>query len=187
MRACQQNEYQTIHDHGMSVQNHFCHLYDYIIGDYEPHKNLLRNFKIPNWFHQYKDKFIEKLADVDTWNDYTYYHDCGKPRCLQIDENGKQHFPNHSKISANLWREYGGNEDTARLIEMDMDIHVLKTDGIEEFASRKEAITLLIAGLAEIHSNAKMFGGIDSTSFKIKWKHIDKKGQKICDIIFKER
>lgn len=28
-----------------------------------------------------------------------------------------------------------------------------------------------------------MFGGIDSTSFKIKWKNIDRKGQKICEIL----
>jgi hypothetical protein len=187
MSQCQQNEFQTILQHGISVESHFSHLYDYIIDDYYPHKDLLKGFKIPNWFHQYKERFIEKLAKPYIWNDYTRYHDCGKPRCIQIDENGQRHFPNHSKISADLWRSLGGEEETARLIEMDMDIHQLKTEGIAEFASRKEAITLLIAGLAEIHSNAKMFGGIDSISFKIKWKHLDKKGQKICDIIFKEK
>ena len=64
---------------------------------------------------------------------------------------------------------------------MDMDIHLLKADGIEEFASRPEAATLLLTSLAEIHSNAAMFGGIDSTSFKIKWKHINKRGKKIIE------
>lgn len=187
MKSCQQNEHQTIYDHGRSVQSHFSHLYDYIIDDYEPHKDILKGFKLPNWFIQYKDRFAEKIAPTWIWNDYTLFHDCGKPRCLTIDENGKRHFPNHSKVSADIWRSIGGEEETARLIEMDMDIHLLKTEGINEFASRPEAITLLIAGFAEIHSNASMFGGIDSTSFKIKWKHIDKKGQKICDIIFGDK
>lgn len=41
------------------------------------------------------------------------------------------------------------------------------------------AKTNLIAGLSEIHANASMFGGIDSTSFKIKWKQISKRGKKI--------
>jgi hypothetical protein len=187
MKSCQQNEHQTIYDHGFSVLYHFEQLYSWIIDDYEPHKDILKGFKLPNWFTQYKERFIEKLAPTWIWYDYTLYHDCGKPRCLTIDENGKRHFPNHAKISADLYRAANGDEEAAKLIEMDMDIHLLKTEGIEEFASRPEAITLLIAGLAEIHSNAIMFGGIESTSFKIKWKHLDKKGQKICDIIFKDK
>jgi hypothetical protein len=43
----------------------------------------------------------------------------------------------------------------------------------------KSIITLLIASLAEIHSNAEMFGGIESTSFKIKWKNIDRRGKQV--------
>lgn len=44
------------------------------------------------------------------------------------------------------------------------------------------AITLLITGLSEIHSNAKMFGGTDSTSFKIKLKSITQRGKQIFKI-----
>jgi hypothetical protein len=50
--------------------------------------------------------------------------------------------------------------------------------------SAKDAITLLIAALAEVHSNASLFGGIESTSFKIKWKTIDKRGRQICKRYF---
>ncbi|MNC77597.1 hypothetical protein D3C75_1295840 [compost metagenome] len=64
-----------------------------------------------------------------------------------------------------------------------MDIHLLKDEGIAEFAKRQEAATLLLTGLAEVHSNARMFGGLDSTSFKIKWKHIDKRGKKIVALL----
>lgn len=177
MKSCQQNEYQTIYDHGVSVQEHFIRLYT----------NNLEGFKIPNWLIQYKNKIHKKLMSYETCMEYTLFHDCGKPRCLSIDSEGKRHFPNHTKVSADLWRSLEESEDVARLIEMDMDIHILKSENIKEFSSREEAITLLIAGLAEIHSNANMFGGIDSTSFKIKWKQIDKKGQKICDIIFNNK
>ena len=44
-------------------------------------------------------------------------------------------------------------------------------------------MSLLLAGLAEIHSNAEMFGGLDSVSFKIKWKQINKRGKAICKLL----
>jgi hypothetical protein len=64
-----------------------------------------------------------------------------------VDEEGRQHFPNHAQASEELWRSIGGNEEVATLIGMDMDIHLLKGDQVEAFASRKEAATLLLAGL----------------------------------------
>ena len=71
------------------------------------------------------------------------------------------------------------------LIGMDMDIHLLNAESLKEFSERPEAISLLITGLCEIHSNAAMFGGIDSTSFKIKYKHIDKRGRQLLNLIAK--
>ena len=62
---------------------------------------------------------------------------------------------------------------------MDMDIHLLKGDGVPEFAIRPEAATLLLTGLAEVHANAAMFGGIESTSFKMKFKHLKRRGNAI--------
>jgi hypothetical protein len=66
---------------------------------------------------------------------------------------------------------------------MDMDIHILSADALKEFSERPEAISLLITGLAEIHSNASMFGGIESTSFKIKWKHLNKRGRQLLNLM----
>ena len=40
-------------------------------------------------------------------------------------------------------------------------------------------LSLLITGLSEIHANANMFGGIESTSFKIKYKQINSRGKQI--------
>ena len=42
----------------------------------------------------------------------------------------------------------------------------------------------MITALAELHSNAAMFGGIESTSFKIKFKKLEKLGGKICNSLF---
>ena len=107
------------------------------------------------------------------------YHDLGKPFCRTVDENGKQHFPNHAQVSEKIWLENGGDVQVGRLIGMDMDIHTIKAVQVPEFASRPEAISLLLTGLAEVHSNAKMFGGIESTSFKIKFGQIEKRGNAI--------
>jgi len=57
---------------------------------------------------------------------------------------------------------------TAQLIKRDMDIHLLKSEDILDFCKYEYALTLLIVGLSEIHSNCEMFGGLDSVSiFKI--------------------
>jgi hypothetical protein len=56
-----------------------------------------------------------------------------------------------------------------------MDIHLLKAEGLAEFSERPESATLLIVGLCEVHSNAVMFGGIESSGFKMKWKQIDRR------------
>ena len=66
---------------------------------------------------------------------------------------------------------------------MDMDIHTLKSKNIQEFTGRSEAVPLLITGLCEVHANASMFGGIESTLFKIKWKQISRRGKKILSIL----
>lgn len=112
-------------------------------------------------------------------------HDCGKPYCRTTDENGKQHFPNHAEISYQTYLRISSNQRTAELIKHDMDIHKLKADGIEEFCQNPNAALHLLAGLAEIISNAEHSGGFDSTSFKIKYKAICQRGKAICKVLFR--
>lgn len=107
----------------------------------------------------------------------------GKPACRTVDEDGRQHFPDHAAVSARVWREAGGCEEVAHLIASDMDVHLLKGEGVEEFARRPGAVALLLTGLAEVTANASMFGGIESTSFKIKFKNIEKRGRAIVKAI----
>jgi hypothetical protein len=179
MRTCFQFENVSVLDHGESVHAWFCDLYEHL-------KNgtpLKREWRLPDWIY---DPIIkERLLDFEILRIYQIYHDCGKPLCRTVDSEGRQHFPNHAEVSRQRWLECSDGSQTAqqiaRLIGMDMDIHLLKADGIEEFAQRPEAISLLLTGLSELHSNALMFGGIESTGFKIKWKHINKAGKRILE------
>lgn len=175
MSDCPQTDTQSVLDHGISVRDYALELYDYIYFD----GKLTREWRLPDWLEHYREEFQAGLLDRLTIEQYTTFHDCGKPTCLVYDDEGRKHFPDHAEVSARVFKETIDNEQVARLIGMDMDIHLLKADGIEDFAKRPEALTLLLVGLAEIHSNAEMFGGIESTSFKIKWKQIKRRGNQV--------
>lgn len=130
---------------------------------------------------------MNKLLPIGILSNYQIYHDIGKPYCKQYDLNNhdKYHFPEHSKQSGIIWNTISNNNIIGKLISMDMEIHTIKAIGLEEFSSHEEAISLLITGLSEIHANAKMFGGIESTSFKIKYKQIDSRGKQIIKLLNK--
>lgn len=175
MISTEQMKGLSVLEHGVSVNNKFKELYNYLYNDTE----LKSKWKLPDWLIENKEFIKEKLYSLDIINEYQIYHDCGKPYCLNIDEEGKRHFPNHADKSYEIWSQISDNEKVGKLILMDMDIHLLKHIGVEEFASKSQAITLLLTGLCELHANAEMFGGIDSTSFKIKYKNINKRGKAI--------
>lgn len=185
MLTCFQFKDMNVLEHGQSVHEWYCDLNNYIFHG----KPLKLKWRFPKWFEDAQSNTIikENLLDFDILKTYQIYHDCGKPLCRTVDENGNQHFPNHAAISKEWWLECSNGSPTAlqiaELIGMDMDIHMLKFKGVDEFANRKEAISLLLTGLCEIHSNACMFGGIDSIGFKIKWKQLDKIGKHIINRI----
>ena len=185
MICCNQNESQTIYQHGQSVSNHFIDLINHLKGI-----DLLNDWKMPNWIYDYKDKLIESMHDEEKIKEYTIYHDCGKPYCRTVDYLGKVHFPNHEIVSSYVWLSIGGDVDVGRLIADDMVIHTATAIEIEDKLNKwscQDAVTLLLAALAEVHSNSKMFGGIESTSFKMKWKTVDKRGKQICKFLFKNQ
>lgn len=177
MQNCDQTKVLNILEHGKSVNNYFHDLRKHILKN----KPLKYDWKLPEWIFN-KDLWstIENIKDI---NKYQIFHDCGKPFCIHIDEDGKRHFPDHSKKSAEIWFKLTGNIIQSELIAHDMDIHLLKMDQFNDFYNIKYHPTLLITGFCEIHSNAAMFGGIDSDSFKIKWKKINKIGNKITNLI----
>lgn len=181
MKACEQTQGMNVLEHGLSVNKYFQDLKDHIIDG----KPLALEWRLPEWI--YNKSIWNLLVDDKDINTYQIYHDCGKPFCLTIDENGSRHFPDHAQASGLIWRKIGGSELQAQLMEHDMDIHLLKMDDFDSFYSLPYAATLLITGFCEIHSNASMFGGIESTSFKIKWKKINKIGKKFNDKLLGEQ
>lgn len=174
MERCYQTPGQNIYQHGLSVRDHLKQILSFLRK-----QDSLEGWKIPLWLSSERDLLLSKLLSWDMLEIYTIYHDVGKPFCRIIDETGKQHFPDHAQVSEQIWLKNGGDSQIGRLIRMDMDIHTIKAAQVPEFATRPEAISLLLTGLAEIHANAKMFGGIESTSFKIKFSQIDKRGNAI--------
>src|SRR3546814_20997329 len=80
------------------------------------------------------------------------------------------------------WLAAGGDPEIGDLIGMDMDVHLLKGDDVESFSKRPQARALLITALSEVHANASMFGGIESTSFKIssEERRVGKEGVSTC-------
>lgn len=179
MQRCPQTDTQSVYQHGISVRDHLFELIDFLeIG------KITEQWKLPEWLTTYRSQIKNSLLSKEIISEYAIFHDCGKPYCLTIDELGKRHFPDHARVSARTWIRIGGDIQIAKLIEMDMVIHTIKAAELDEFIKHPEAITLLLAGLAEVHSNAKMFGGLESESFKIKWNQINKRGKAICLKLF---
>lgn len=169
----------NVYQHGFSVKDYLADLLQYIKTN-----KCQKEWKFPKWIDLYSQELLQNILPWKTLENYTVFHDCGKPFCRIVDEDGKQHFPNHAEISAEIWPCFGGSLQESELMRLDMEIHQLKAEGVEQFAKRPEAISLLLTSLSEITSNATLFGGVESTSFKIKWKQIDKRGRAICESLF---
>ncbi len=175
MLKTEQTPGQSVYQHGLSVQQHFLELIDNPIDR-----------KLPDWFLQNKEELLNNLHPQEIINLYLLHHDCGKPLCKTI-EDGKTHFPNHAQVSKETWLSVGGDPIIANLIGWDMILQANASE-IDEYLkvwTKQDAYTLLLASLSELHSNAKMFGGTTSDSFKIKFKQIDRRGKQICKF-FKE-
>lgn len=178
MMNTKQTDTQNVLEHGIAVHNKFKQLLNDDVSEW----------KLPTWFTDNKDFILKNLHDIDILSEYHILHDIGKPYCLKYDENGKRHFPDHAKVSFDTYKSISDNKVVADLILKDMDLHTIKADEVEDFVNRnsiKTILTLLVTALCEIHANADMFGGIDSQSFKIKFKQLDRRGNQILKLLKK--
>lgn len=140
-------------------------------------------WRLPSWYEENKDKLNSLMPTSDCMALYHIYHDVGKPFCRAVDAEGKQHFPNHARISAAVWHEAGGDSYVGRLIEHDMDMHLMKPHEAATYKHLDIVPPLLITALTEIHANAEMFGGIESISFKIKFKALSRLGNAFMPLL----
>lgn len=178
MTVCEQTKGMSVLQHGQMVNDYYRDLLSHL----RKQTPLKYKWRIPEWIFTYKNFIFSKLHDDATMGRYQVHHDCGKPYCKTIDEQGKQHFPDHAEVSYQIWTKlFPEDEIVASLIKYDMEIHCLKSEQLDEFSKNPLAVSLMITGLCEVHANASMFGGIESTSFKIKWKQIDKRGRQIIE------
>lgn len=188
MLQCEQTLNQSVYQHGQSVTDNVSLIRKHLCGEIFLSPELWR---LPKCFESHGKELLEKMFDQETSNLYSLYHDCGKPYCLKIDsETGKRHFPNHAEISGHVWESLTGNMVVGKLIRNDMVFHLCTAsdlaDKLDNDWTVQEAVTLFVTAVAEIHSNARMFGGIDSVSFKIKQKQLDKRGNQLCKHIFSQ-
>ena len=181
MQNCEQTKGQTVLQHGESVRDHLFDLVNYLRDG----SALKKTWNIPEWIFTDGKMLSSELLNDETLKLYTVYHDCGKPRCKTIDAEGKQHLYDHAKISYETFKEHFDDEDAAHLILHDMDLHTIKSEGVPQWfkENRKYVATLLLTAFSELHSNALMFGGIDSVSFKIKWKCLNQRAKQIITLI----
>lgn len=177
MKHCYQTESQNVFQHGLSVFSHYSKLLN----------SQWDSFRIPEWLTKYKDEILKSQHPFKTVKHATIFHDIGKPFCLTVDDIGRRHFPNHEVESERKWLELFPQRTTeARLIRDDMLFHTKKYDELYALRlSTQDICTHLLIALAELHSNAALFGGrTDSDGFKIKWKRLDKLGGKFCEELF---
>lgn len=163
MKACCQFENINMIDHGNMVH----HEYNQMISKLEDgdHDELILQQLYP-----FLKPLLMPSSDIET---YQMFHDCGKPFCTPDD--GKK-YPDHAEHSYNQWLTlYPESTTIAELMRYDMVFHEGAPD---DFYSHRLAPTLYLTAWAEIYANCQMFGGQDSTSFKIKRKKLIQQGKK---------
>jgi len=175
MSLCEQTKGQTVLQHGIAVRDYLFDLIGFLRGG-----ELTKQWRLPDWLILNKGKLNSRLLDDYVLNTYAIFHDCGKPYCLEIDSEGRRHFPNHADVSKDTWLNISDNNVVANLISKDMVIHITKPNQLPKVSEQPEIVSLLLTALAEVHCNSEMFGGISSISFKQKWHHINKCGEHIC-------
>lgn len=168
MQACEQTSGLNVLQHGQAVW-----------AKIQAILNHDESIRYPDWWSQLEPK----LHDLSVVQEYAVYHDCGKPFCRTVDGDGRVHFPNHAEVSKKTFLDvFPEKAVVANLIGWDMDFHILGAEELEQrfkVWSRMDADTLLLTAFAEVHANAEMFGGIESSSFKIKYKNLDRRGKQL--------
>lgn len=178
MSVTMQTDTQSVLEHGISVNNYYKDLVSLLKNNKSKYE-----WRLPSWLNV---DLLSEIYDDEILFEYHLLHDIGKPYCLVIDSDGKRHYPDHANKSHEVYTKYFNNNIVSELIKSDMVIHLMKPSEVDDFIDGYDYMTiytLLITALCELHSNASMFGGKESVSFKIKFKSLEKVGSKIIQKI----
>jgi hypothetical protein len=158
-------------DHGKMVASSYDELIDQLESG--THEIQLLN----DLYELLKNNLVDSLAI----RRYQVYHDCGKPFCEPTEE---RKYPDHARHSSEQWLTlFPEDVDIAELMRLDMVFH----EGADEsFYHHRLAPTLYLTAWAEIYANCQMFGGTNSTSFKIKKKKLIQQGKKFIKHLTKQ-
>lgn len=175
MRNCYQFKNVSMLDHGEMVHE----AYNKLIAQLNGGEVVV---ELPPLIQEIYANTKQILADSKRLYKYHLFHDCGKPACQTIDAEGKKHYPNHAEWSKKQYIEiFGSTSIVPELIGADMDFHNKSGKDLEDLWKSPLAPTLYFTAWAEIIANSSMFGGQDSTSFKIKKKRLIQAGKK-CSV-----
>jgi len=176
MKNCEQAPGFSIYQHGLDVANRYRDLYRHLLGE-----KPVYEWTIPKTSLEQLRSLLPHALDPREARTYHVLHDCGKPFCITIDEQGRRHFPGHADRSYEIFKQlYPDDARSAELIRLDMACHTARGDELANLAKNELAPTLCLTAWAELYSNAEqLFGGFESTSFKIKHKTLCKAVKKI--------
>lgn len=159
MTACEQAPGMNMLQHGEAVHIEYLKLINELESGAHECDKLIAAWR----------ELRSQIPLLETLCQYHIYHDCGKHLCLTIDANGKRHFPNHAEMSAKQYAHLFPEDGfTTALIRRDMDFHCLRGNDLIQLWKSPFAPPLYFTAWAEINANAKMFGGRQSESYKIK-------------------
>lgn len=168
-------------DHGRMVHES----YKQLLSAIEKEDNIFLEQWLGNSFlnKTFTNLLLGNQYSMEEMENYHIYHDCGKPSCKTM-EGDKQHFPDHAQKSGEIYSQYFDNSIINELIINDMAFHSLKGEQltnwlIEHKDNKKFLCSLYLTAWAEIIANSTMFGGNESTSFKIKKKCLISAGKKL--------
>lgn len=165
-KIMEQTPGQSIYEHGRSVWMHYHSLF------------IDRSIELPDCIKLHFDFLKDRQLDDELIEVYLTWHDIGKPLCFDIDANGKWHFHGHAIVSEEAWRAYHdcetdpSHDDIAMLIGRDLDLLAGTPSTLDK--PDDYTATQIFCAWAALYSNAGMFGGTDSTSFKIKRKKLER-------------
>lgn len=172
MSKCQQAEKLNTLQHGTAVYREYVKLINELdkgVGD-----------KTPLEIYSHHSGLLPDSLDLKY---YLILHDCGKYLCQTIDADGKRHFPDHAKISAEQYLTiFPWDKITAELIAKDMDFHLARGEQLETIWTDPLAPILYLSAWASINANAEMFGGKESDSYKIKRSRLIQAGKKFLNM-----